>query len=366
MRCVHVANVAWQEEVVGVSDLLEKILKLHLHPVSGTPYWLERERELGFSICQRIQSVDDLHELGPFNLQLLYERPLEDFIPAAVLRRHRLITGETGGATGAAKTTAYTEDEFQAAFVESFLSASSWKTPVNKGHWLWLGPSGPHIIGKAARQIALVTTGCDGFSVDFDPRWYRMLAIGSVARQRYLDHLAGQASRIIEQQNICYLFSTPVMLMEMARLMHEHHRQRVKFIYLGGMPVSNAIHNSLGEAFPEAQLLIGYGNTLFGVSHELKPHRPDNALPAYYPPAGRLVMRVVSMDENKSDMERLRQTVDCGQRGQVVMHRLDRSCFLANVMERDSAVRVVTGGLEGLADPQPIQNKQFNVENGIY
>ena len=29
-----------------------------------------------------------------------------------------------------------------------------------------------------------------------------------------------------------------------------------------------------------------------------------------------------------------------GQRGQVVMHRLDASCFLANVMERDAGIRI--------------------------
>jgi len=109
-----------------MSVLLEKILKLHLHPETGTPYWLDKQRELGFSICKRIQSIDDLHELGPFDLQTLCERPLEDFIPKVVLNHNRLITGETGGATGAPKTTAYCEDEFQEAFVEPFLSTCNW------------------------------------------------------------------------------------------------------------------------------------------------------------------------------------------------------------------------------------------------
>jgi len=349
-----------------MSVLLEKILRLHLHPVSGTPYWLEKERELGFSICKRIQSIDDLNELGPFDLQALYERPFEDFIPKGMLNRNRFITGETGGATGAPKTTAYVEDEFQAAFIEPFLSTSGWHNPVNQGHWLWLGPSGPHIIGKVARQIALETTGCDGFSVDFDPRWYRTLAQGSIARKRYLQHLVAQAAQITAQQKIHYLFSTPVMLEEMGKAMHEKHRQRIEFIYLGGMSVANTILSELGDVFPAAQFLSGYGNTLFGVSHELKPHRPDNELPAYFPPGERLVIRLIIMDESKSDSERLPRTVACGERGQVVMHRLDKSCFLANVLERDCGIRVVNNGLQGVMDPQPIQNKQFTVENGIY
>ncbi len=36
--------------------------------------------------------------------------------------------------------------------------------------WLWIGPSGPHIIGKAVRELARQTGGMDPFSVDFDPR----------------------------------------------------------------------------------------------------------------------------------------------------------------------------------------------------
>jgi hypothetical protein len=352
-----------------MSILLEKILKLHLHPKSGTPYWLKKERELGFSICKRIQSVDDLVELGPFDLQLLHQRPIEDFIPKSVLKQNRFITGETGGATGIPKTTAYCEGEFQTAFVKPFLSASKWKNPINKNHWLWLGPSGPHIIGKAARQIALATTGFDGFSVDFDPRWYRALTQGSIARTRYFDHLLVQATQIVQQQNIHYLFSTPVMLAEMVNVMHDKHREAIEFIYLGGMPIINSILNKLGDAFPNAQFLSGYGNTLFGVSHELKPHRPSNELPVYFPPAERIIMHLVSMDVGKNDEERLRHRVAYGERGQVVMHRLDESCFLANVMERDCGIRVAdTGnsGVDGIMDPQAIQSNKFVVEKGIY
>ena len=352
-----------------MSELLVKILNLHLHPESGSPYWLDREQELGFSICKRVQSLDDLHELGPFDLQALVNRPVTDFIPKSLLGRTTLITGETGGATGVPKTTAYFEDEFDAAFVQPFLSTCNGQIKFNNGYWLWLGPGGPHVIGKAARKIGKLTSGCDVFSIDFDPRWYRALSQGTVARTRYLEHLVEQAVQIIRQQNIRYLFSTPVMLMALIKVMQEQHRQAIEFIYLGGMSVNVETMNELGEVFPNAQFLSGYGNTLFGVSHELAPHRPDKKLPVYYPPGERVSINVVSMDVTKSDAERLRQVVANGERGQVVMHRLDQSCFLANVMERDCAVRVAATGagkLDGICDPQPIQDDRFKVDNGIY
>lgn len=352
-----------------MSELLEKILKLHLHPETGSPYWLDRQRELGFPVCKRVQSLDDLHELGPFDMQALVDRPVEDFIPKSVLGRDTLITGETGGTTGVPKTTVYFADEFDAAFVKPFLSTCNGKCNFKNGYWLWLGPGGPHVIGKAASKIGMITTGCDVFSVDFDPRWYRALTKGTVARKRYLEHLVEQAEKIIRQQNIRYLFSTPVMLVEMIKIMQLQQRQAIEFIYLGGMSVNVEIMNELGEAFPNALFLSGYGNTLFGVSHELAAHRPDNKLPVYYPPAERIVIRVVGMDDAKSESERLRHTVASGERGQVVMHRLDQSCFLANVMERDCAVRVTATGesrVDGISDPQPIQNDLFKVDNGIY
>ncbi len=349
-----------------MSAMLEQILKLHLDPEMGARYWLDKQRELGFSICKRIQSLEDLHELGPFNLKVLSERPLTDFIPKSVLNNNRLIIGETGGATGMPKTTAYCEDEFQAVFIAPFLAVSGWKKSDGQAHWLWLGPSGPHIIGKAARHIALNTTGFDGFSVDFDPRWYRALTQGSIARTRYLEHLIMQALQIVEQQNIHYLFSTPVMLIEMAKNMQDKHRESIEFIYLGGMPIVTSTLTTLGEAFPNAQFLSGYGNTLFGVSHEIAPHRPDNKVPVYFPPADRISINLISMDKDKSDIERLRHPIEPGERGQVVMHRLDKSCFLANVIERDSAIRINSVDGSGIADPQPVQNEQFKVEKGIY
>ncbi len=351
-----------------MTELLQKILRIHLHPKTGTPYWLDRQQALGFSIADGIQQIEDLPRLGPFDLQALRERPLEDFVPGGMLGMRRLMVGETGGATGTPKTMPWFEDELHTAFVAPFLACTHGQVNFRAGHWLWLGPSGPHVIGKAARLIALATTGCDGFSVDFDPRWYRSLSEGSMARQRYLDHLVKQAGHIVEQQNIRYLFSTPVALAALAARMSPDSREAILFVYLGGMPVDPDSLERLGEAFPNAQFLSGYGNSLFGVSHEVGPHRPEGEFPVYFPAGARLSVRMVSLDESLSDAERLSMDVPYGERGQIVMSRLDSGCLLVNVMERDSAVRVASaaGGPDGIQNPQGILQQSFKVEKGIY
>ena len=353
-----------------MSRQLAKILDLHLDPEYGSHYWLRKQDELGFSIRQRVQSIGDLYELGPFDLDTLAQNPVENFIPRSLIGSRTLITGETGGATGNPKTTAYFVDEFNAAFIEPFLRATGWAEKFGQGNWLWLGPSGPHIIGKVARRIAEITTRCDSFSVDFDPRWYRALAPESIARRRYMEHLINQALSITEQQDIRFLFSTPVVLLSLAERMAGLQKQSIVFIYLGGMPVTVEAVNRLGDYFPNAEFLSGYGNTLFGVSHELSTHWPDVRKPDYFPSSERLILQLISQDQSLSDNERLRHPVAYGEIGQVNMHRLDESCFLANVLERDSGIRIASPeGFDigdGIGNPQPAVPKKFKVENGIY
>lgn len=340
---------------------LREILALHFHPQHGAPYWLERQRALGFSVVERIRGMDDLPLLGPMDQDALRRYPVEAFIPRKFAGRP-IICAETGGATGIPKTTAWFEEDLHQAFVRPFLDATEKarkKWPPD-GHWLWLGPGGPHVIGKVAHRIAQQTTGCDAFSVDFDPRWFRRLSPGSVAAARYRDHVLEQGLRILQQQNIGYLFTTPAVLTPLLEQMAPETRARILFIYLGGMPVSEQDLALYREQFPAAQTLCGYGNTLFGVCHQGQ----GEGL-CYYPSSERHVIQIVTLDEGMDDARRLRHPVAYGERGQVVMHRLTESAFLANVMERDSGTRIA-GERDGVADPGPCERTPFVVADGIY
>ncbi len=353
-----------------MSRWLEPVLELQLDPRWGAPYWLQRQRELGMDLRREVRTVADLALLGPFDLGLLRRHPLEHFLPRALLQRgRRLLLGETGGTTGLPATVAYLEEEFEAAFVCPFFHATGWRRRQGEcRRWLWLGPGGPHLIGRAARRIARESTGSDCFSIDFDPRWYRTLAPGTVMRRRYLSHLLEQARRILRQQpSVHYLFATPVVLRELAQGLEAAIRERIEFLYLGGMAVTPELCRELGERFPAARLLSGYGNSLFGVCHEAAPHRPDGEQPRYFPPRdGRMLLQLVSLDPALRDAERLKCPVAEGERGQVVMHRLDCSLFLPNVLERDQGVRIRVNGREGIEAPQRLPMPGLRIEQGIY
>ena len=76
--------------------------------------------------------------------------PIEHFIPKIFLdQKSEFILGETAGTTGRPKVTAYLKEEFNAVFVDSFAFIAGKRGFPTGGNWLWIGPSGPHIIGKA-------------------------------------------------------------------------------------------------------------------------------------------------------------------------------------------------------------------------
>ncbi|HEV3444938.1 MAG TPA: hypothetical protein VG099_09870, partial [Gemmataceae bacterium] len=174
----------------ATDDRLRDLLQLHFHPEWGSSYWLERQEQLGWYVRDRVRRLDDLWLLGPMPPADLRRFPVRAFIPRALQGQWpRFVFGETAGTSGAPCGTAYRDDEFQAAFVTPFLRVAE-STGFPRGEpWLWVGPSGPHIIGKVVRELAQRTGSMDPFSVDFDPRWARRLASGSLAQQRYLDHV---------------------------------------------------------------------------------------------------------------------------------------------------------------------------------
>ena len=207
--------------------------------------------------------------------------------------------------------------------------------------------------------------------VDFDPRWAKTLVGGSFAAKRYLKHIEDQALRIIETQQIAVLFSTPPVLERLAETVDSHKRSIILGLHLGGMSVTSAFSASLRQWFPNAVILSGYGNTLFGMAPELSDN--DDSGIDYYPHGRRIVFEFV--DPNATDdAEKLKRHVDYGQRGQVVAHRLDEVQFIANMIERDTAIRIPPlpnakdDGfvLDGLRDPQPIVTETAKPALGLY
>ncbi len=355
------------------NERLRELLALHFHPCWGSRYWLRRQDKLGWKVCERIQDINDLWLLGPMPQEDLRTFPLSDFVPQSFHQQWpRFVTGETAGTSGGPCATAFRDDEFQAAFIDPFVQVAEAVNFPRGEPWLWLGPSGPHIIGKVVRELARQTGSCDPFSIDFDPRWAKRLVEGSLARRRYLDHLTDQALDVLRRESIGVLFTTPVVLAALTERLSPQQREEIHGIHYAGMQLTPEAVNEFRSAFPNAVHLAGYGNSLFGVLMELTDcHRLSID---YYPLHDRLQFQLVDWPMHEGSTSSWPPAVvERGYTGRVVVHRLDESMLIVGMVERDQAERIppsaealaLGSSVDGLRNPAPAPTREA-VRLGIY
>jgi hypothetical protein len=357
----------------AADERLRDLLALHFHPELGSAYWRRRQEALGWDVRDRVRTADDLWLLGPTPPDDLRRHPLRDFIPRALHGQlPRFVIGETAGTSGAPQATAYRDDEFQAAFITPFLRAAAAAGFPRGEPWLWVGPSGPHVIGKVVRELARQAGSMDPFSVDFDPRWAKRLADGSLARRRYLEHVTEQALDVLRREEVGVLFITPPALAALAERLCDRQREAIHGIHYGGMSLTPEAVNDFRAAFPRAVHLAGYGNTLFGVVMELADG-PRTAID-YFPLDDRVRFHVVDCPEPDTPRAWPPPLLGRGEPGRVLFHRLDQSCLLVGVVERDEAERVAPSAVarslggrgDGLRNPRPPRSLTGRLQLGLY
>lgn len=317
-------------------------LKLHSDPENGSPFWIDFFRNSDLTVEEAAENPLLLPLMPAETLRAL---PLEYFVSQKVLREHRyLITGETSGFSGKPIMTAFTETEFEDGFVTPFLEAAEQVGFPVCGKWLWAGPSGPHIIGKALRAIIRKAGGIDPFTIDFDPRWFKKLPSNSISQQRYFKHIEDQIFSILETQTVDVLFSTPPVIRMLVEKMPEGQREQIKGVHYGGIATGYEEYRQFQKAFPNAVHLNGYGNSLFGVF--LEREFTVNGI-EYYSSSDRVELRLVETDGPLKD-------VGIGEEGQVLMSRYDDSFMIINMLERDVATKTEYG----IMNPHPIEKHQ--------
>ena len=241
------------------------IVDIHFHPAHGTPFWIERAKELGIDARSAIRGYDDLARLGFFPLDALRTRNVLDFLPADVARdRARLYVHETGGTTGSPARIAVRD------FYEPIHRFMNWYLDEvigfpRGGNWLFVGPTGAHGVADSTRQIAQLRGGMCHF-IDLDPRFIKLLYQQQDMRTvgLYMKHIRQQAYAILDTQEIDVLGSTPVLMQALAPELKERGYRFSGMMY-GGTQLSPDLYRLLRtEFFPDAVHTAVYGNTLMG------------------------------------------------------------------------------------------------------
>jgi acyl-CoA synthetase (AMP-forming)/AMP-acid ligase II len=337
------------------------IVNWHFDPATGSPFWLERARQLDFDPRERIQGYADLKHLAHFEDEWLRGGPVRRWVPEAYADEP-IYVFETGGSTGIPKTRVNIRD-FEIDYAQFSDSLSEEGFPTG-GDWLMLGPSGPRRLRLAVEYLAQLRGGIC-FLVDLDPRWVNVLIRRSAHQelQAYKNHVTDQALKILRaHDNIRCMFATPRLLEALCEKI-DLVKYGIRGIFCGGTEMDAQFHRfAREELVPGVEFVPTYGNTLMGLAH-CKPFDPaDDYAITYYPPQPRAVIELV----DPHDTER---TVEYGETGRVMLTTLTRDFFMPRFLERDEAERaepIAEYAWDGVRNLRLLSSLQESVTVGVY
>jgi phenylacetate-coenzyme A ligase PaaK-like adenylate-forming protein len=312
------------------------IVAWHFNPETGTPFWLERAKTLGFDPCKDVKGFDDLKKFGLFEDEWLRGGPVRRWVPMAYQDKP-IFVFETGGTTGIPKTRINVND-FRTDY-EMFSDTLPEEYFPKGSNWLMLGPSGPRRLRLAVEHLCQHRGGIC-FCVDLDPRW-----VVKLIKKGWMEHLNAYKDHVIEQaltilsagHDIKCLFTTPKLLESFAAALEKQgssiKKSGITGIFSGGTEFTPQFTRfAVEELLDGVYMTPTYGNTLMGLACS-KPIGPEDGYKiTYYAPQPRAVVQVV-------DFENPDRVVDYGQPGRAMLTTLTKEFFMPRFLERDEGER---------------------------
>lgn len=344
------------------AEWLRHVVSIHFDPRHGTPYWMERARALRLDPLRDLRDLEDLAVLGHFDVDDLRKGRVRDFLPAPLAAEPaRLQVFETGGTTGVPARLAVRDHwNLMAAWTSWFFDTVA---PFPRGlDWLWIGPTGPHAVGRFVALLAAARGGTC-FFIDLDPRYVKtLLAAGDhAAFRQYVAHVMRQVTQILDSQEIGVVGTTPALMEQLAPELVRRGCMPQGLMYGGTHLTPDLMQLLRTRFFPEAIQSAGYGNTLMGLA-PLAPLALDATEVIYYPLWPIVQLSVV--DPQRTDV-----VVQYGETGRVQVTVLSEEFFIPRLLERDAAERahpLPALGWDGVANVRPFQGSAESVIEGVY
>ena len=344
-----------------------EIVNWHFSPETGTSFWLDKTRSLGFDPRKEVKSFDDLKKFGLFEDEWLRGGPVRRWVPKA-LQQKPIFVFETGGTTGIPKSRVVVDD-FRIDY-EMFSDTLPDKYFPKGSNWLMLGPSGPRRLRLAVEHLCQFRGGIC-FCIDLDPRW-----VVKLIKKGWMEHLKAYQEHVIDQaltilsanHEIKCMFTTPKLLDALATRLEKEGssiaRSGITGIFCGGTEMTSqwirfAIEELLG---PGVYIVPTYGNTLMGLAAAEMPTAEENYKIAYYAPQPRAVAQVVDFDNPD-------KVVDYGQSGRIMLTTLTREFFVPRFLERDEGEREPPSAKypwDGVSGVKPFRGFAATTTVGVY
>jgi phenylacetate-coenzyme A ligase PaaK-like adenylate-forming protein len=345
---------------------VREVVNWHFNPETGTQFWLERAKTLGFDPRQEVRAFDDLKKFGLFEDEWLRGGPVRRWVPKA-LQNKPIYVFETGGTTGIPKSRVVVEDHW--IDYEMFSNTLPEKYFPRGSNWLMLGPSGPRRLRLAVEHLCQYRGGIC-FCVDLDPRWVvKLIKKGWMEHLKaYQEHCVDQAITVLSANHeIKCMFTTPKLLDALCNRLEKEGSSLAKAgitgVFCGGTEMTSqwirfAIEEFLG---PDVYIAPTYGNTLMGLAAAEMPVPPDYKI-SYYAPEPRAVVEVVDfVDPNK--------LVGYGQEGRVKLTTLTKEIFIPGFLERDEGLREMPSAKypwDGVSGVKPFRAFAATTTVGVY
>ncbi|MGE3804464.1 MAG: hypothetical protein AB7K24_07310 [Gemmataceae bacterium] len=320
-----------------LDEHVRAIVQWHFDPETGTPFWLEKAKTLGFDPRKEVKCFDDLKKFGLFEDEWLRGGPVRRWIPKA-LQSKPIYVFETGGTTGIPKSRVVVDD-FRIDY-ETFSETLPEQYFPKGSNWLMLGPSGPRRLRLAVEHLCQFRGGVC-FCVDLDPRWViKLIKKGWMEHLKaYQEHVIDQAMTVLSANHeIKCMFTTPKLLDSLCNRLEQEGsslaQTGITGIFCGGTEMTSQWIRFAIEEYLGAGIYIAptYGNTLMGLAAADMPTPEQNYKIAYYAPQPRAVLEIVDFDDAT-------KVVPMGSTGRVRLTTLTRELFIPGFLERDEAER---------------------------
>jgi phenylacetate-coenzyme A ligase PaaK-like adenylate-forming protein len=346
---------------------VRETIEWHFNPETGTPFWLEKAKTLGFDPRKEVKCYDDLKRFGLFEDEWLRGGPVRRWVPKALANKP-IYVFETGGTTGIPKSRTVVDD-FRIDY-EMFSNTLPDQYFPKGSNWLMLGPSGPRRLRLAVEHLCQYRGGIC-FCLDLDPRWViKLIKKGWMEHLKaYQEHVIDQAVTILSANHqIKCMFTTPKLLGALAARLEKDGTSVAKCgitgVFCGGTEMTSqwirfAIEELLG---PGVYIAPTYGNTLMGLAASEMPTAEQGYKIAYYAPQPRAVVQVCDLDDYN-------KVVGHGQTGRVMLTTLTKELFIPRFMERDEGEREPPSAKypwDGVSGVRPFREFAATTTVGVY
>ncbi len=314
----------------------------HFHESTGSPFWLQKKKELKFDPLTEVKCFEDIKKFPLFEDDWLRGGPVNRWIPAGMAGKPTYVF-ETGGTTGIPKSRVVIDDFridyelFSHTLPDEFFPKGS--------NWLMLGPSGPRRLRLAVEHLCQYRGGIS-FCIDLDPRWViKLIKKGWMEHlEEYKKHCIDQAITILTAgHDIKCMFTTPKLLESLAYGLAERgtsiQEVGITGIFSGGTEFTPqwtrfCVEELLGGPSDEGGVFMTptYGNTLMGLACSRPIGAHDDYTIAYYAPQPRAVVEVVDFDDHN-------QVVGFGKTGRAKLYTMTKEFFVPGFLERDEGER---------------------------